>query len=86
MQILFKSTQIYVIFSLGDDLNGLYFCKIVNGEIPSKKIYEDEKVIAFMDINPNIDGHVLLVPKKHYTDYKELDDEIILHMNKIKKK
>lgn len=61
------------------------FCKIVNGEIPSKKIYEDEKVIAFMDINPSIDGHVLLVPKKHYTDYKELDDEIILHMNRIKK-
>ena len=61
------------------------FCKIINGEIPCKKIYEDDKVIAFMDIDPTVDGHTLVVPKKHYTDYTELDDEIILHMNKIKK-
>jgi histidine triad (HIT) family protein len=61
------------------------FCKIINGEIPSKKIYEDDKVIVFMDTNPNVDGHCLLVPKKHYTDYTELDDDIILHMNKVKK-
>ena len=61
------------------------FCKIINGEIPSKKLYEDDKVIVFMDINPNIDGHCLIVPKKHYTDFKELDDEIILHIEKIKK-
>lgn len=61
------------------------FCKIINGEIPCKKIYEDDKVIAFMDIDPTVDGHTLVVPKKHYTDYTELDDEIILHMNKVKK-
>lgn len=61
------------------------FCKIINGEIPCKKVYEDDKVIAFMDIDPTVDGHTLVVPKKHYTDYTELDDEIILHMNKVKK-
>ena len=61
------------------------FCKIINGEIPCKKIYEDDKVIAFMDIDPTVDGHTLVVPKKHYTDYTQLDDEIILHMNKVKK-
>lgn len=61
------------------------FCKIINGEIPSKKIFEDEKVIVFMDANPTVDGHCLLVPKKHYTDYKELDDDITLHMHKIQK-
>ena len=61
------------------------FCKIINGEIPCQKIYEDDKVIAFMDIDPTVDGHTLIVPKKHYTDYTELDDEIILHMNKVKK-
>lgn len=61
------------------------FCKIINGEIPSKKIYEDDKVYAFMDINPNIDGHTLIVPKKHYTDYKEMDNDIILHIEKVKK-
>ena len=61
------------------------FCKIVNGEIPSKKLYEDDKVIVFMDANPNVDGHSLIVPKKHYTDFNDLDDEIVLHMHKIKK-
>ena len=61
------------------------FCKIINGEIPSKKLYEDDKVVVFMDANPNVDGHSLIVPKKHYTDFTELDDEIILHMNKVKK-
>ena len=61
------------------------FCKIINGEVPCNKIYEDDKVIVFMDANPNVDGHSLVVPKKHYTDFTELDDEIILHMNKVKK-
>ena len=61
------------------------FCKIINGELPSKKIYEDELVYAFMDIDPTVDGHVLLIPKKHYTDFMELDDDIIIHMNKVRK-
>lgn len=61
------------------------FCKIINGDLPSKKIYEDELVYAFMDIEPTVDGHVLLIPKKHYTDFMELDDDIIIHMNKVRK-
>ena len=61
------------------------FCKIINGEMHSKKIYEDELVYAFMDIEPTVDGHVLLIPKKHYTDFMELDDDIIIHMNKVRK-
>ncbi len=61
------------------------FCKIINGEIPSKKIYEDDLVYAFLDINPSVDGHTLLIPKKHYTDYKDLPDDLILHMNKVRK-
>lgn len=59
------------------------FCKIVNGEIPSKKIYEDDLVISFLDINPNGEGHTLVVPKKHYTDYKELPDDLLLHIFKV---
>ena len=62
------------------------FCKIINGELPSKKIYEDELVYAFMDIEPTVDGHVLLIPKKHYTDFTELDDEILCHINLVAKK
>lgn len=42
------------------------FCKIVAGEIPSYRVYEDEKFFAFLDINPLSRGHVLVVPKKHF--------------------
>lgn len=61
------------------------FCKIASGEIPSKKLYEDELVIVIMDINPTVDGHILIIPKKHYTDYMELDDEITSHIFNIAK-
>lgn len=42
------------------------FCKIISGEIPTEKVYEDDKVIGIMDINPTVDGHVLFMPKEHY--------------------
>jgi len=42
------------------------FCKIVKGEIPCQKVYEDDKFLAFLDINPFTPGHTLLVPKDHY--------------------
>lgn len=42
------------------------FCKIVRGEIPSYKVYEDENFLAFLDINPNSAGHTQVVPKQHY--------------------
>jgi len=42
------------------------FCKIVNGEIPSYKVYEDDNFLAFLDINPKSPGHTQVIPKKHY--------------------
>lgn len=42
------------------------FCKIVTGEIPAYKVYEDENFLAFLDINPTAPGHVQIIPKKHY--------------------
>jgi histidine triad (HIT) family protein len=42
------------------------FCKIVSGEIPSHKVYEDEKYLAFIDIHPQTPGHVQVIPKEHY--------------------
>lgn len=42
------------------------FCKIVNGEIPSYKIYEDDEFLAFLDIFPETEGYTVLIPKKHY--------------------
>jgi histidine triad (HIT) family protein len=56
------------------------FCKILNGEIPSRKLYEDDKVIVIMDVNPKVDGHSLVIPKEHVTDFKEASNELISHM------
>ena len=61
------------------------FCKIIKGEIPSKTLYEDELVKVIMDVNPVSDGHVLVISKKHYTDYLELDEEILKHIYAIAK-
>ena len=49
------------------------FCKIVNGDIPSDKVYEDNRVFAFRDINPQAPFHVLVVPKKHVASVAEID-------------
>jgi len=49
------------------------FCRIVSGEIPAKKVYEDEQVYAFEDINPQAPTHVLVVPKKHIRGLKEAE-------------
>jgi len=51
------------------------FCKIIAGDIPSSKVYEDEKVFAFRDINPQAPVHVLVVPKKHMKNILECDAE-----------
>lgn len=51
------------------------FCKIINKEIPSDVIYEDDKVIAFKDINPQAPVHVLIIPKDHIKSADELDAE-----------
>ena len=56
------------------------FCKILNGEIPSKRLYEDDKVIVIMDVNPKVDGHSLVIPKEHVVDFKEVSDELLAHM------
>lgn len=51
------------------------FCKIIKGEIPSKKVYEDEKVFAFYDISPAAPVHVLLIPKEHIPSANALTAE-----------
>jgi histidine triad (HIT) family protein len=48
------------------------FCKIINGDIPSYKLYEDENVLCFLDVNPISKGHTLIVPKKHYKDIYDI--------------
>ena len=61
------------------------FCKIINGEIPCYKIYENDDVLAFLDINPDSDGHTLVIPKKHFTDLDDIDLETLTAINKASK-
>ena len=61
------------------------FCKIIAGEIPGDIVYEDDKVLAFNDINPVAPYHILVVPKKHYEsilDVSEEDMDIIAHIHR----
>ena len=63
------------------------FSKIISGEIPSYKIYEDESFLAFLDINPNAVGHTLCIPKKEIDQIFDLDDktlsELVIFSKKI---
>ena len=51
------------------------FCKIIQGEIPSNNIFEDDTVVAFLDINPAAPTHILIIPKEHIPSINELDPE-----------
>ena len=62
------------------------FCKIAAGEIPSRKIYEDKDLIAFMDLSPTSKGHSLIIPKEHYTNIYDIDEEIAGKVMKTAKK
>ncbi len=67
-------------------MNDCLFCKIIKGEIPSFKIYEDEIVFVFLDINPKSNGHTLIVPKKHFKDIYDIDSSTLTHIVEIAKK
>ena len=72
-------------------MNDCIFCKIVNGQIPSTKVYEDESVIAFKDLNPQAPIHILVVPKQHYNNVLDVEEndniisKIYYAINKIAK-
>lgn len=55
--------------------NTCIFCRIVSGEIPSRKVYEDERVLAFHDVNPQAPVHVLIIPKTHVASCNEIGAE-----------
>ncbi|WP_294157131.1 histidine triad nucleotide-binding protein [uncultured Clostridium sp.] len=62
------------------------FCKIINADIPSKKIYEDDKVYAFNDINPEAPVHFLVIPKEHIESANALNEnnaDIVAHIFKV---
>lgn len=62
------------------------FCKIVKGELPCYKLYEDDAVISFLDIFPVQPGHALVVPKKHSVDIFDTDEETMMRMMAVAKK
>ena len=61
------------------------FCKIINKEIPGKIVYEDDECMAFLDLSQATYGHTLVIPKKHYANILEVDDETLAHVMKIVK-
>ncbi|MFH1506326.1 MAG: HIT domain-containing protein [archaeon] len=61
------------------------FCKIIGGQIPSKKVYSDEKTFGILDINPATPGHVLLLPKDHHQILPQMPDDLIGYMFKVSK-
>lgn len=67
-------------------MNNCIFCKIVKGEIPSDRIYEDKNSLVFLDIKPVSLGHLLIIPKKHVVWMQEAEDKIISDIFKLTKK
>lgn len=62
------------------------FCKIANGEIPSTKVYEDETILAFKDINPQTPIHILVIPKEHIScalDINETNSFVVAHIFEV---
>ena len=67
-------------------MDNCIFCKIAKKEINSKIVYEDDKVMAFLDVNPYSDGHTLIIPKKHIKDIDDIDEDTFLYIFNIAKK
>jgi len=64
-------------------MDNCIFCKIITGEIPSEKVYEDEEIIAFKDIKPVTPIHILVIPKKHMEKLTDVVEEDTLLMGKM---
>jgi histidine triad (HIT) family protein len=62
------------------------FCKVAKKEVPSFLIYEDKYVMAFLDIHPSIQGHTLVIPKKHYENLYEMPDDLLARVIKLSKR
>ena len=62
------------------------FCKIISGEIPCYKIYEDEETLAFLDIADDAFGHTLVIPKKHYENILDIDNRTLSKLMTVVKK
>ena len=66
-----------------EDKDSCIFCRILKGELESSMVYEDEKVAAFLDIQPVNPGHLLIIPKEHVSYIAELNEELGAHMFRV---
>ncbi len=67
-------------------MNDCIFCKIAKGEIPSNKVYEDDQVLVFHDLNPSAKVHLLLIPKMHIANMMEINEEnsaVVAHIYEV---
>lgn len=67
-------------------MDNCLFCRIVRGEIPSAKVYENDNIVAFLDINPVNPGHTLVIPKQHYANMLETPEKILEELITVVKK
>lgn len=67
-------------------MNDCLFCRIIKGEVPSQKVYEDADVFAFLDIQPVNVGHTLIVPKAHHANCAETPDEVLAAVMAVAKR
>lgn len=67
-------------------MDNCIFCKIANKDIPGKIIYEDDVCLAFLDLSQATYGHTLVIPKKHFANILEADDETVAHLFVVAKK
>jgi histidine triad (HIT) family protein len=59
------------------------FCKIIRGDMPSSRVFENEKILAFLDINPVSKGHTLVIPKTHYAGFSEIPADFLIEMGQV---
>jgi histidine triad (HIT) family protein len=62
------------------------FCQLISGKVPSKKLHDDAKCLAILDINPAAKGHILIIPKEHYAIMPQMPEEVVAHMFVVAKK
>ena len=67
-------------------MNKCIFCMIANHEIPGKILYEDNQCIAFLDLSQTTNGHTLVIPKKHYEHFIDVDSDVLQHIIKVAQK
>ncbi len=67
-------------------MNDCIFCKVIVGELPSTKVYEDENVFAFLDIKPNNPGHTLVIPRAHYRNIFDTPEDVLAAMTAVGKR